>query len=336
MRVVKKEKTRASATMTEAQFISFVKGHLRRASRWWKPISDTIKDARVAKGVYLCNGCKQHVTKSVVIDGKRTNNIFCDHVDPIVSVEDGFTSWDNFVENLFCESQNLQVLCKSCHEGVKSGNENIVRGEISALRKKYPREYQSWSNMNSRCYDPDSTGFEYYGERGVTVQDSWKRGRSDSKGFKNFLSDMGERPEGYTLDRIDTEGNYEKENCRWASSDTQANNKTNNHYIGCNGETLTLSQWATKVGIDANTILYRIRRGWSVKEALGLVEREKPFVSKLPKEVWEEIQHLRWDGYTTVELGKMFDIDPSQVSRRTTAKTKTEREIAKSKKKDQE
>ena len=57
--------------MTKSAFITFVKGHLRRASRFWKPIADTIKNARVRKGVYLCNGCKQEVTVSIVIDGKR-------------------------------------------------------------------------------------------------------------------------------------------------------------------------------------------------------------------------------------------------------------------------
>lgn len=101
--------------MTEAAFVSFVKGHLRRASRWWKPISDTIKNARVRKGVYLCNGCKQEVTTSIVIEGKRVKNVFCDHVNPVVDPLTGFTGWDDFINNLYCETENLQLLCKSCH-----------------------------------------------------------------------------------------------------------------------------------------------------------------------------------------------------------------------------
>lgn len=327
-----KEKTRASGTMTEAQFISFIKGHLRRASRWWKPISDTIKAARVRKGVYLCNGCKQEVTKSIVVDGKRVNNIFCDHRTPIVSVEEGFESWDDFIGNLFCESENLQVLCKSCHEGVKSKEENLLRGYLAKLRRCHPREYQSWSNMNSRCYNVKSTGFEFYGQRGIQVCDSWRRGRGDFQGFSNFLKDMGERPEGCSLDRIDVDSDYNKENCRWVNLSVQANNKRDNHYLHYNGETLTLSQWAEKTGVLQNTILYRLRRGWSVQEALGFTERAKPFVSKLSKSDWEEIQHLRWDGYTITELGEMFGVDPSQVSRRT--KTKQER-AERSKKKDE-
>lgn len=117
--------------MTEAQFITFVKGHLRRASRWWKPIGDTIKNARVSKGVYLCNGCNQHVGASTVVDGKRVKNVFCDHINPVVDPITGFSGWDDFVNNLYCEQENLQLLCKSCHD-LKSKTER----EIAKSNKK--------------------------------------------------------------------------------------------------------------------------------------------------------------------------------------------------------
>lgn len=118
--------------MTEAAFVSFVKGHLRRASRFWKPISDTIKNARVQKGVYLCNGCKQHVTTSTVVDGKRVKNVFCDHINPVVDPATGFSGWDSFVNNLYCETDNLQLLCKSCHEA-KSKEERASRSNKKEL-----------------------------------------------------------------------------------------------------------------------------------------------------------------------------------------------------------
>jgi 5-methylcytosine-specific restriction endonuclease McrA len=111
--------------MTEAAYVSFVKGHLRRASRWWKPITDTIKNARVRKGIYLCNGCRQEVTASIVIDGKRVKNVFCDHINPVVDPTTGFSGWDNFVNNLFCEPENLQLLCKECHD-LKSKEERMI------------------------------------------------------------------------------------------------------------------------------------------------------------------------------------------------------------------
>lgn len=120
--------------MTEAMFVTFVKGHLRRASRWWKPISDTIKNARVRKGVYLCNGCKQEVGASIVIEGKRMKNIFCDHVNPIVDPTTGFSGWDDFVNNLYCECENLQLLCKECHDA-KTKEERMIATQSKKDKK---------------------------------------------------------------------------------------------------------------------------------------------------------------------------------------------------------
>jgi hypothetical protein len=80
--------------------------------------------------------------------------------------------------------------------------------------------YQSWMCMKQRCLNPKNTAFDRYGGRGITVCDRWR----DS--FENFLADMGERPEGMTLDRINPDGNYEPLNCRWADATTQARNKS--------------------------------------------------------------------------------------------------------------
>lgn len=117
--------------MSEAAFTSFVKSALRSKSRFWKPLSDTIKEARTRKGFYLCNGCKEEVPKSVVIDGKRMNNIFCDHVSPIIPPDVGFTTWDSFIENLFCERDNLQILCRACDQ-----KKQAVERAIRANNKK--------------------------------------------------------------------------------------------------------------------------------------------------------------------------------------------------------
>lgn len=79
--------------------------------------------------------------------------------------------------------------------------------------------YTSWNCMKQRCRDANHSSYQYYGALGVTVCDRWL------ESFDNFVADMGERPEGMTLDRIDPEGNYEPSNCRWADHETQANNK---------------------------------------------------------------------------------------------------------------
>jgi 5-methylcytosine-specific restriction endonuclease McrA len=113
--------------MTEAQFVAFVKGHLRRASRFWKPISETLKKARVSRGYYLCNGCKETVTNSIIVDGKRKKNVFVDHRIPVVDPVTGFSGWDDFVNRLYCEEENLQVLCSSCHNE-KTKQERLMKG----------------------------------------------------------------------------------------------------------------------------------------------------------------------------------------------------------------
>jgi len=120
--------------MTEAAFVSFVKGHLRRASRWWKPISDTLKNARLQRGLYRCNVCKQEVTASILIDKKRVKNIMVDHINPVVDPTTGFSGWDDFINNLFCEPENLQAICYHCHNE-KTKNERNLAKEAKDKRK---------------------------------------------------------------------------------------------------------------------------------------------------------------------------------------------------------
>ncbi len=81
--------------------------------------------------------------------------------------------------------------------------------------------YSSWNNMIQRCTNPKYTYYEYYGGRGITVCNRWLD-------FRNFLEDMGNKPEGLTLDRVDVDGNYELSNCRWATRKEQAQNRRNN------------------------------------------------------------------------------------------------------------
>lgn len=123
------------------------------------------------------------------------------------------------------------------------------------------KTYSSWSCMIQRCTNPKHKGYKRYGGRGIKVCDAWLD-------FNEFYKDMGERPAGCTLDRIDVNGNYEKENCRWADNKTQHGNKTNSFKITYNVETHTLSEWARILGIPRNTLNNRLKRGkWSIEEA---------------------------------------------------------------------
>ena len=124
----KAEKTRASGTMTEAAFITFVKNQLRGASWKWKPTSDVLKKARIRKGWYLCNGCNKEVPASIVVDGKRVKNVSVDHIIPIVDPTRGFTTWDEFINRLYVEVDKLQCLCRECHNS-KSKQERTIATE---------------------------------------------------------------------------------------------------------------------------------------------------------------------------------------------------------------
>jgi 5-methylcytosine-specific restriction endonuclease McrA len=109
-------KTRNGGQWTEARFASFVKNGLRATSRKWNPIHKTKADARRGRGLYECAGCGQIVPPTKKVGKKRINNVFVDHINPIVDPTKGFTTWDDYVERLFCEQDNLQLLCGECHD----------------------------------------------------------------------------------------------------------------------------------------------------------------------------------------------------------------------------
>lgn len=113
--------------------------------------------------------------------------------------------------------------------------------------------------MKHRCKNPKHSSGHY---ENVTYCERWEN-------FKNFYEDMGVRPEGTTLDRIDPYGIYEPNNCRWADNHTQAINKTNSRYITLNGVTKHISEWEKETGIKRRTISSRLLTyGWTIEEAL--------------------------------------------------------------------
>lgn len=122
--------------------------------------------------------------------------------------------------------------------------------------------YRSWRGALARCYNPRATGFERYGGRGIKVCDRW---RSD---YQAFLADMGPRPPGHTLDRIDNDKPYEPGNCRWATPSEQNNNQRTNHRLTIGTVTRTVAQWARLVGLRAVTLRTRLRDGWTAEAAV--------------------------------------------------------------------
>lgn len=124
------------------------------------------------------------------------------------------------------------------------------------------RTYASWNSMKGRCLNPADKDFKNYGGRGVKITEDW------ISSFESFLKDMGERPQGMTIDRINVNGNYEPENCRWATPHIQANNTRVCRYVEYQGKTQTASEWAREVGLEIKTLQYRLRVGWDAEKAL--------------------------------------------------------------------
>lgn len=146
--------------------------------------------------------------------------------------------------------------CLSSETTAKRNVESATHGMANTIT------YNTWDSMKQRCLNEDSEGYRHYGGRGISVCDRWMT-------FQNFIDDMGERPSGKTIDRIDVNGNYEPGNCRWATPVEQGNNRRSNVFIEFNGLKLTATQWAEKIGIGSKTIMYRLKNGWSVFDTLN-------------------------------------------------------------------
>ena len=121
--------------------------------------------------------------------------------------------------------------------------------------------HSAWMMMRQRCENPNNHAYRNYGGRGIKVCARWSS-------FANFLEDMGERPKGLTLERVDNDGDYCKKNCKWASRRRQSRNRRDNINITIKGVTKCVSDWADHFGIPRQTVYTRLVNGWSHKEAL--------------------------------------------------------------------
>lgn len=128
-------------------------------------------------------------------------------------------------------------------------------------RRRMP-EYRIWRGMMQRCNNPKAPSFRRYGGRGIKVCGGWLS-------FDNFFQDMGPRPsEWHSIDRIDGDGPYAKENCRWATPTEQSRNRKNHRWLTHKGETRILAEWAERCGLHPDVLWGRLHRGWPISRAL--------------------------------------------------------------------
>ncbi|MFC4727114.1 hypothetical protein [Coralloluteibacterium thermophilus] len=138
--------------------------------------------------------------------------------------------------------------------------QSVIHGH--KRRRKQTPTYTSWNAMLARCQRPSCPSYQWYGGAGVRVCDRWQV-------FANFLADMGERPEGTTLDRIDNSRGYEPGNCRWSTPRQQSQNRSCVRPISFRGKSMTLREWAEKAGIKRSTLAQRIYvYRWPIEKAL--------------------------------------------------------------------
>lgn len=164
-----------------------------------------------------------------------------------------------------CECFNYSIVTKTCLNGRTGScgclNRELMRNEKMTHNMTRTTSYNIWSSMKSRCYNQKNHKYKNYGARGIIVCESWRIS------FENFLSDMGQRPtKNHSIERINNNGPYSKENCRWATLREQHFNKTKTVLISYNGNQYTTEDIAKLTNSNAQNIGLRIRRGWPIEK----------------------------------------------------------------------
>lgn len=198
-----------------------------------------------------------------------------------------FGKW-NVIEDLGIQNHNrtYRCLCECGEVKIMKGtllttcNAQMCKkcaNKLAATKHGYwgTKVYSIWKAMRKRCSNRNHVYYKDYGGRGIKVCERWQNS------FEAFLEDMGEPPTPkHSLDRIEVDGNYCKDNCRWATLMEQANNRHNNTLIAVNGELDTIANWAKVFDIKPATIAYRIRNGWYPEDALSTPVNKIRSISK--------------------------------------------------------
>lgn len=187
-----------------------------------------------------------------------------------VKREDGTSKAEQAVWSCRCDcGETKAVAASSFYRYITAGRvpckcQAPLRGNRTTHGMSQSPEYRSWSKMKERCANTKCNDYKDYGGRGISVCARW----ADS--FENFYSDMGPRPTSkHSIDRVDVNGNYEPENCRWATQVEQANNKRTNVKVSLGTTELTVTEAAKLIGVSPKCLKSRLRRGLKGKYLLN-------------------------------------------------------------------
>lgn|SRR6185503_3088514 len=149
-----------------------------------------------------------------------------------------------------------------CRKNQLAAERHYVHGMV------HKREYRIWSGIKKRCFNPKEPAYKNYGERGITMCDEWK------KDFMAFYRDMGPCPDGFTIDRINNDGNYEPGNCRWTTRVIQNRNRRDVVMLTHDGETMSLRDWADRMHMNFDKLRYRYEH--HIEPLFGSARRLSP------------------------------------------------------------
>ena len=187
----------------------------------------------------------------------------------------GKTSKGEITWNCLCDCGTERVVRGAYLRNGTSTSCGCFRREFSSVMNRThglsnSPEYAVWCSMHRRCRDKNCESYKNYGARGIMVCERWDK-------FENFILDMGRRPGKLTLERKNNSLGYFPENCCWATSKVQGNNRRTNRLVEFNGKFKTITQWAQEIGLSSNALWKRIKSGYSVCRALTepFIPREK-------------------------------------------------------------
>lgn len=170
-----------------------------------------------------------------------------------------------------CECGNLkEVYLGSLTSGATTScgcyHKEIAKVANTKHGKRYTRLHKIWRDMKQRCYNKHNTSYKYYGKRGIKMCDEWL---NDFMNFYTWAMTNGYNDK-LSIDRIDVNGNYEPNNCRWATRKQQARNRRSNKYYTINGKTHCIKEWCKILNLNYKTVYTRLSRGWLVEKALEM------------------------------------------------------------------
>lgn len=225
------------------------------------------------------------------------------------------TCGEDYERALHNQDKSKYKVCNSCTIKMVAKNKVLYRDE------RHSRDlYCIWKGMNRRCHKKQSQNYSDYGGRGIHVCEGWRDTLRSN--YYNFLDHVYPRPsKKHSLERLDNNKGYFPENVEWKDSKTQMNNVRSNHIIMWENKNYTLQELSEKVGIKANTLLYRLRRGWELEEAIlgkRVLEYKRPYAGKVTDEIFYRVLSSLIKGdITNNKAGELLGVglDGSNISR---------------------